>query len=229
MVLAAAFPATTVDRSLAPGAVALAVFVPTATVITDQFVAAPAPALDVTFTTINVNGTLHVVALPLGAEVPAAQLHRTLSVLAAAPLAAVFPAAQVNRASVTLSDQDISSALLTHTYTADADRSVSVRLFADQVAGDNAVAFEFTEQRSISWDGKTVTIGGVDSAGGAFSWEAECAQVGHTVTVTIQDLDAADTDLAVGVGTWQLEGEPGADGRPITAVEGRVRVKRSLV
>jgi hypothetical protein len=47
----------------------------------------------------------------------------------------------------TLSNQDISSALLAHTYTADADRELSVRVFADQVAGNGNYVAYVTVQR----------------------------------------------------------------------------------
>jgi hypothetical protein len=47
----------------------------------------------------------------------------------------------------TLSNQDISSALLAHTYTADADRELYIRLFADAVAGNGNYTAYLTIQR----------------------------------------------------------------------------------
>ncbi|MBK8467739.1 MAG: hypothetical protein IPL32_18145 [Chloracidobacterium sp.] len=47
----------------------------------------------------------------------------------------------------TLTNQNISSALLTHTYTADADRSIYFRLFADQVVGNGYYTAYITIQR----------------------------------------------------------------------------------
>lgn len=47
----------------------------------------------------------------------------------------------------TLSNQDISSALLVHTYTADADRELFFRLFADQVTGNGDYVAYITIQR----------------------------------------------------------------------------------
>lgn len=47
----------------------------------------------------------------------------------------------------TLSNQSLVTALLCHTYTADADRSVFVRLFADQIAGNGNYVAYVTVQR----------------------------------------------------------------------------------
>ena len=47
----------------------------------------------------------------------------------------------------TLANQDISTALLAHTYTADAERELFVRLFADQVAGNGDYVGYVTIQR----------------------------------------------------------------------------------
>jgi hypothetical protein len=47
----------------------------------------------------------------------------------------------------TLSNQDIHTALLCHTYTAKADRQIFVRLFADQVAGNGTYTAYLTMQR----------------------------------------------------------------------------------
>lgn len=50
-------------------------------------------------------------------------------------------------ATSTLSNQNIASALLCHTYTADADRLLFVRLFADQVIGNGSYVAYITIQR----------------------------------------------------------------------------------
>ncbi len=47
-----------------------------------------------------------------------------------------------------LSNQSLATALLCHTYTADADRLLFIRLFADQVAGNGAYSAYVTIQRS---------------------------------------------------------------------------------
>lgn len=49
--------------------------------------------------------------------------------------------------SSTLSNQSLATALLCHTYTADADRMLFIRLFADQVAGNGAYSSYITIQR----------------------------------------------------------------------------------
>lgn len=94
----------------------------------------------------------------------------------------------------------------------------------------NAITFQFTETRAgLSWNGDTVTIHVEDAAGTTASWSATCSQSGTTVTVTVGNLTSANTDDFVpGVGTWQMRGEPGASGRPITVVEGLFTVKASL-
>lgn len=95
----------------------------------------------------------------------------------------------------------------------------------------NSITFTFTESRAgLSWNGDTVTLHVRDVAGNTASWPATCSQSGTTVTVTVGNLTGSQTDdLVEGAhGTWQLRGEPGASGRPITAVEGTLAVKASL-
>ena len=49
--------------------------------------------------------------------------------------------------SSTLSNQSLATALLCHTYTADADRDIFFRLFADQIAGNGVYTAYITIQR----------------------------------------------------------------------------------
>jgi hypothetical protein len=84
-----------------------------------------------------------------------------------------------------LANQDISSALLVHTYTADADREIFVRLFADQVAGsDNYVAY-LTIQRA-----------GAGSAYQVVPTTTATAAAGVTaICLTSKPVPVSDTDV----------------------------------
>ena len=83
-----------------------------------------------------------------------------------------------------LTDQDISAALLTHTYTADADRAVFVRLFASDLEGDGDYVAWVTVQRAGA--GSVYVVGPKTTIAAA---AAETAIGFTTIVVPIKDTD----------------------------------------
>jgi hypothetical protein len=98
--------------------------------------------------------------------------------------------------SSTLSNQDISSALLVHTHTANADREIFVRLFADQVAGNGDYTAYITIQRL-----------GAGSAYRVIPVTTAAAAAGVTaISMTTISFPVSDTDV-VGVYLTGLAGD----------------------
>ena len=103
--------------------------------------------------------------------------------------------------SSTLNNQNISAALLTHTYTADADRGLFVRLFADQIAGSGDYIAYVTIQRLGAGSFyqvvpiTTATVGAVTSV--AFTTIEFSARSTDVVRVYIDGLagDVATPDI----------------------------------
>ncbi len=97
----------------------------------------------------------------------------------------------------TLTNQNISSALLTHTYTADADRSIYFRLFADQVVGNGYYTAYISIQRGgVGSAYRAVPITTANAASGvtaiALTTGAIPVSAGDVLRVYLQGL-AGDT------------------------------------